>query len=157
MRKLTLDVNALQVESLASRVVAVSAMLTLLLALTVRPSSAQQAPAPAGVNSSREAVMQKGASEGMARNDTPGAACTGTGTERGTEPLPPPTIAEVRAAMSTLNQAMQKINEGNGKLGRLLTDPTLYEETQCAVDTLRRVLTDIQQNPGRYIGELQVF
>jgi phospholipid/cholesterol/gamma-HCH transport system substrate-binding protein len=59
--------------------------------------------------------------------------------------------------MSTLNQAMQKINEGNGKLGRLLTDPTLYEETQCAVDTLRRVLTDIQQNPGRYIGELQVF
>ena len=67
----------------------------------------------------------------------------------------PPTIAEVHAAMTTLNQAMQKINEGNGTMGRLIADPALYEETQRAVDTLHRLLADIQQNPAKYIGQLQ--
>jgi hypothetical protein len=69
----------------------------------------------------------------------------------------PPTIAEARAAMTTLNQAMQKINEGNGTMGRLLADPALYEETQRAIVTLHRLLADIQQNPAKYIGQLQVF
>ena len=69
----------------------------------------------------------------------------------------PPTLAEARQAIATLNQAMQKINEGNGTLGRLIADPALYEETQRAIVTLRRLLADIQQNPGRYIGQLQVF
>lgn len=69
----------------------------------------------------------------------------------------PPTIAEARNAMATLNQALAKINEGNGTLGRLLQDPALYEETQRAIVTLRRMLADIQQNPAKYIGQLQVF
>jgi phospholipid/cholesterol/gamma-HCH transport system substrate-binding protein len=68
-----------------------------------------------------------------------------------------PTFAEARQAMATLNQAIQKINEGNGSLGRLIADPALYEETQRAIVTLQRLLADIQQNPGKYIGQLQVF
>ena len=69
----------------------------------------------------------------------------------------PPTIAEARQAMATLNQAMTKMNEGNGTLGRLMSDPALFEETQRAIVTLRRLLADIQQNPAKYIGQLQVF
>jgi len=69
----------------------------------------------------------------------------------------PPAIAEARSAIATLNQAIQKINEGNGSLGRLIGDPALYEETQRAIVTLRRLLADIQQNPAKYIGQLQVF
>jgi hypothetical protein len=42
-------------------------------------------------------------------------------------------------------------------MGRLLADPALYEETQRAIVTLRRLLADIQQNPAKYIGQLQVF
>lgn len=68
-----------------------------------------------------------------------------------------PTLAEARNALATLNQAMQKVNEGNGTLGRLIADPALYEETQRAIVTLRRLLADIQQNPAKYIGQLQVF
>jgi phospholipid/cholesterol/gamma-HCH transport system substrate-binding protein len=68
-----------------------------------------------------------------------------------------PAIAEAQAAMATLNRAMQKVNEGQGSIGRLLNDPALYEETQRAVATLQRLLADIQQNPAKYIGELQVF
>ena len=68
-----------------------------------------------------------------------------------------PTIAEARAAMTTLNTAMQAIQQGNGSIGRLLNDPALYEETQRAVATLQRLLADIQQNPAKYIGALQIF
>ena len=68
-----------------------------------------------------------------------------------------PTIAEARGAMATLNRAMTAMEQGNGSIGRLLNDPALYEETQRAIVTLRRLLADIQQNPAKYIGELQVF
>lgn len=68
-----------------------------------------------------------------------------------------PTLAEARTAIATLQQAMTKIEQGQGTLGRLLEDPALYEETQRAVATLQRLLADIQQNPGKYIGALQVF
>ncbi|HEX6748182.1 MAG TPA: MlaD family protein [Longimicrobium sp.] len=68
-----------------------------------------------------------------------------------------PTLAQAQQAMTTLNQAIQKINEGNGTMGRLIADPALYEETQRAIQTLQRLMADIQQNPGKYIGQLQVF
>lgn len=68
-----------------------------------------------------------------------------------------PTIAEARQAIATLQRASAKIEEGNGTLGRLISDPALYEETQRAIVTLQRLLADLQQNPGKYIGQLKVF
>jgi phospholipid/cholesterol/gamma-HCH transport system substrate-binding protein len=68
-----------------------------------------------------------------------------------------PTMAEARSAMATLNRAMTAVEQGNGTIGRLLRDPALYEETQRAVATLQRLMADIQQNPAKYIGELQIF
>lgn len=68
-----------------------------------------------------------------------------------------PTLAEARQAMATLQRASAKIEEGNGTLGRLVADPALYEETQAAIATLRRVLADLQANPGKYIGAVKIF
>jgi phospholipid/cholesterol/gamma-HCH transport system substrate-binding protein len=68
-----------------------------------------------------------------------------------------PTIAEAREALATLRRAAARIEQGEGTLGRLLEDPALYEETQAAVATLRRVLADLQANPGRYISEVRIF
>lgn len=68
-----------------------------------------------------------------------------------------PTLAEARQAMATLQAAAARIEQGEGTLGRLLEDPALYEETQAAISTLRRVLADLQANPGRYISEVQIF
>lgn len=68
-----------------------------------------------------------------------------------------PTLEEARAAMATLQRAAAKIEQGQGTLGRLVEDPALYEETQRAVATLRRLLADIQANPGKYIGQFKVF
>ena len=68
-----------------------------------------------------------------------------------------PTIAEARSAMNTLNRVMQGVERGEGTLGRLAEDPALYEELQAAISTLRRVMADLQANPGRYIGEIRIF
>lgn len=68
-----------------------------------------------------------------------------------------PTIVEARLALETLRRAAARIEEGEGTLGRLLEDPALYEETQAAIATLRRVLADLQANPARYIGAVRIF
>ena len=68
-----------------------------------------------------------------------------------------PTIAEARTALATLQRVAGSIEQGEGTLGRLLEDPALYEETQAAISTLRRILADVQANPGRYIGEVRLL
>ena len=68
-----------------------------------------------------------------------------------------PTLVEARNAMATLQRAAALIEQGNGTLGRLMADPALYEETQAAIATLRRILADLQANPAKYIGAVKVF
>jgi phospholipid/cholesterol/gamma-HCH transport system substrate-binding protein len=68
-----------------------------------------------------------------------------------------PLIAEARLAVATLQRASARIEQGEGTLGRLLEDPALYEETQAAIASLRRLMADIQANPTRYIGALRIF
>lgn len=68
-----------------------------------------------------------------------------------------PTLVEARQAMGTLQRALAAIEQGDGTLGRLIEDPTLYEETQAAVATLRRLLLDLQQDPGKYLRNIEVF
>ncbi|HEX2207063.1 MAG TPA: hypothetical protein VHG93_05235, partial [Longimicrobium sp.] len=40
---------------------------------------------------------------------------------------------------------------------RVAHQPALYEEFQRLVTTMQRLMADIQANPAKYIGELQVF
>jgi phospholipid/cholesterol/gamma-HCH transport system substrate-binding protein len=68
-----------------------------------------------------------------------------------------PTIAEARQAMASLQGVLERIERGEGTLGRLAADPALYEEMQASIATLRRVLADLQANPARYIGEFKIF
>lgn len=68
-----------------------------------------------------------------------------------------PLIAEAREAVATLQRASARIESGEGTLGRLVEDPALYEETQAAIATLRRLMADLQANPGKYIGTLRLF
>jgi phospholipid/cholesterol/gamma-HCH transport system substrate-binding protein len=68
-----------------------------------------------------------------------------------------PTMAEARAAMASFNTLLTSLQSQEGSLGRLLTDPALFEETQRLIVTMQRLMADIQANPGKYVGELQVF
>jgi hypothetical protein len=51
---------------------------------------------------------------------------------------------------------MSKIQHGNGTLGMLATDSTLYRETTATVIQFRELLTDIQANPKKYL-KISVF
>jgi phospholipid/cholesterol/gamma-HCH transport system substrate-binding protein len=51
---------------------------------------------------------------------------------------------------------MTKIQQGNGSLGMLATDSTLYRETTRTVIQFRELLTDIQANPKKYL-KISVF
>jgi phospholipid/cholesterol/gamma-HCH transport system substrate-binding protein len=68
-----------------------------------------------------------------------------------------PTIVQAREALATLQRAGERIENGEGTLGRIMEDPALYEETQAAIATLRRLMADIQANPARYIRNVRVF
>ena len=68
-----------------------------------------------------------------------------------------PTLVEARLAMTKLQVAIDRLQNGDGTLGRLLEDPAMYEEMQASIATLRRLMADVQANPGRYIGELKPF
>ncbi len=67
-----------------------------------------------------------------------------------------PTIAEARVAVAALQRAAERMENGDGTLGRLMEDPALYEETQAALASLRRLMADIQANPGRYLRNVKV-
>ncbi|MEP6689077.1 MAG: hypothetical protein ABJC36_12085, partial [Gemmatimonadales bacterium] len=49
-----------------------------------------------------------------------------------------------------------KIQQGNGTLGMLATDSTLYRETTATVIQFRELLTDIQAHPKKYL-KISVF
>ena len=68
-----------------------------------------------------------------------------------------PTLVEARQAMSSLQSLLAGLQQGDGTLGRLANDPALYEEMQAAIQTLRRVMADVQANPARYVGALKIF
>jgi hypothetical protein len=59
--------------------------------------------------------------------------------------------------MTSFNTLLTSLQSQEGSLGRLLTDPALFEETQRLIVTMQRLMADIQANPGKYVGELQVF
>jgi ABC-type transporter Mla subunit MlaD len=51
---------------------------------------------------------------------------------------------------------MTRLQQGNGTLGMLATDSTLYRETTATVIQFRELLTDIQANPRKYL-KISVF
>lgn len=68
-----------------------------------------------------------------------------------------PTVAEARLALTNFNTLLTQLSSQEGTIGRLMTDPALYEEFQRLVTTMQRMMADIQANPGKYIREVQVF
>lgn len=61
-------------------------------------------------------------------------------------------VAETREPLietvSRVENIARKIDEGEGVLGRLVNDPSLYEETQVAVVSLRNILLRLEEGEG---------
>lgn len=73
------------------------------------------------------------------------------------------TLAELQRASGNLSRAsrsletiLQRMEEGEGTLGRLSEDEALYESLDGALAEIERLARDIRENPDRYIN-LRLF
>jgi phospholipid/cholesterol/gamma-HCH transport system substrate-binding protein len=63
------------------------------------------------------------------------------------------TIQRVKNALSPIEDIRDKMERGEGTLGKLITDETIYQDTKKAVETLRNVSEKIEQGEGA-LGKL---
>lgn len=61
-------------------------------------------------------------------------------------------MANLTATSDQLKQAMTKINEGQGTLGKLVKDDSLYVNLNQATRDLDLLLEDLRVNPNRYLS-----
>lgn len=58
----------------------------------------------------------------------------------------------LEAATSSLSVILERVERGEGTLGRLSTDETLYVSLNDAAASLNNLLMDLQANPNKYIN-----
>lgn len=66
------------------------------------------------------------------------------------------TLATMDRSMASLGSVMGKIDRGEGTLGRLVNDPSLFVEFNNMVREMGALATDLRERPGRYIN-LRIF
>jgi len=57
---------------------------------------------------------------------------------------------------SALQDVTNKVNRGEGTLGKLVNDRKLYTDVTATVDSLQALITDIKKHPRKYI-KLEIF
>ncbi|MFH1937562.1 MAG: MCE family protein, partial [Bacteroidota bacterium] len=63
----------------------------------------------------------------------------------------PATFAQVDQAVRNLNEVVARINNGEGSIGLLVKDTSLYVEVDKAARNLNLLLEDIKANPKKYV------
>lgn len=61
------------------------------------------------------------------------------------------TVNNAAFAMSEVSEVMRKINQGEGSLGQLINNDTLYVNLERAADDLDKLMLDMRLNPERYV------
>ncbi len=61
------------------------------------------------------------------------------------------TIRQTKASLEHINQLLGKINSGQGTVGQLFVNDSLYIELNKSVTDLDKLLKDLKENPHRYL------
>jgi phospholipid/cholesterol/gamma-HCH transport system substrate-binding protein len=61
------------------------------------------------------------------------------------------TMNEANVALAKVNTILSKIDSGEGSLGQLVNNDTLYQNLEDASKSLDKLLLDIEENPKRYV------
>lgn len=61
------------------------------------------------------------------------------------------TVANASESMKQLSEIMEKVNEGEGSLGMLINNDTLYQNLEASAADLDQLLLDMRLNPERYV------
>ena len=62
------------------------------------------------------------------------------------------TSENLDAAIGSLRSVMARMDAGEGTLGKLSTDDSLYVNMNKAAESLFALLEDLQENPSKYIN-----
>ena len=57
---------------------------------------------------------------------------------------------------ASLQSVTDKIDRGEGSLGRLVNDDRLYGEARASIASLRTLIEDIKANPKKYL-KVEIF
>jgi phospholipid/cholesterol/gamma-HCH transport system substrate-binding protein len=61
------------------------------------------------------------------------------------------TVNNASIAMQEVAELMQKVNSGEGSLGALMNNDTLYQNLEAAAYDLDQLMLDMRLNPERYV------
>jgi phospholipid/cholesterol/gamma-HCH transport system substrate-binding protein len=64
------------------------------------------------------------------------------------------TIEESRKLLAELRNTTSQINSGQGTLGKMIKDETLYRNLNQTLSDLDKVLVEFQENPNKYLAPL---
>lgn len=117
----------------------------------VLPDAAQQLNAAFSELSLAAAALRRTAEE-MERSEA-GAATGATLAEvRSSARAASETLAIMEVSMHSLASVLDKVDGGQGTLGRLVNDTSLYSEFQATLRELRSLTTDFRENPKKYVN-----
>ena len=61
------------------------------------------------------------------------------------------TVRSVNASLAELNFMLATINSGQGSVGKIMTNDTLYYQLEKSAEQLNKLLEDVRLNPKRYV------
>jgi phospholipid/cholesterol/gamma-HCH transport system substrate-binding protein len=64
---------------------------------------------------------------------------------------------ELETTTASLNEILNKINSGDGTIGRLINDPSMYENLESLTLELNTLVKGINENPGRYLRHMSLI
>ncbi len=64
---------------------------------------------------------------------------------------------EVESATANLNDILGKVNNGEGTLGRLVNDASVYDNLDELTKELTELVRGINENPGRYLRHMSII
>ena len=64
---------------------------------------------------------------------------------------------ELEEATTNLNQILEKVNRGEGTMGKLVNDPSLYENLDQLTKEMNTLVKGINEDPGRYLKHMSVI
>ena len=65
--------------------------------------------------------------------------------------------ASAQSTASQLDSVLARVNRGEGSLGKLMADTTLYQNTQRLVKSLQEFVDELKKNPGKLGVTVRIF
>lgn len=64
---------------------------------------------------------------------------------------------ELETASASLNELLEKLNNGEGTMGKLINDPSVYNNLDSLTIELNKLVKGINDDPGRYLKHMRIF